>query len=392
MKKRMLIVYPNNFLQGMQGTNTRVYELVKIFKELDYTIDFLGYENFTPDSSFQNFDELNKDKLIENLYIYDFHKPIENGKNIFIEKIKNKLERKKNLRLLQDWVPLGAKRLFDKITNENEYDVVILFYTYLANLLKDKQDSKYKKVYFMEDSMFLQQYTWDKDSIKNISLGKLMDEEIERLNYFDEYFCISYDEKLLYEKLTGKIMSFLPHLSDRKIKEAKVQKPLNERKWDVFFIGFNNPFNVEGLNWFLEEVYPYLDKNLKILLVGSATQNIKISYSNIDIIQFAPDLDEIFENVKVSICPMFRGTGMKIKVVESMERGLPVVCNERGVDGLPDKMECGCLVTQEPKKFAEYINKLTKDTEFYKEISEKIVNYYIKVFDRERSKAIIKKI
>ena len=142
----------------------------------------------------------------------------------------------------------------------------------------------------------------------------------------------------------------------------------------------------------MEEVYPYLDKNLKILLVGSATQNIKISYSNIDIIQFAPDLDEIFENVKVSICPMFRGTGMKIKVVESMERGLPVVCNERGVDGLPDKMECGCLVTQEPKKFAEYINKLTKDTEFYKEISEKIVNYYIKVFDRERSKAIIKKI
>ena len=92
MKKRMLIVYPNNFLQGMQGTNTRVYELVKIFKELDYTIDFLGYENFTPDSSFQNFDELNKDKLIENLYIYDFHKPIENGKNIFIEKIKNKLK------------------------------------------------------------------------------------------------------------------------------------------------------------------------------------------------------------------------------------------------------------------------------------------------------------
>ena len=390
MKKRMLIVYPNNFLQGMQGTNTRVYELVKIFKELDYTIDFLGYENFTPDSSFQNFDELNKDKLIENLYIYDFHKPIENGKNIFIEKIKNKLERKKNLRLLQDWVPLGAKRLFDKITNENEYDVVILFYTYLANLLKDKQDSKYKKVYFMEDSMFLQQYTWDKDSIKNISLGKLMDEEIERLNYFDEYFCISYDEKLLYEKLTGKIMSFLPHLSDRKIKEAKVQKPLNERKWDVFFIGFNNPFNVEGLNWFLEEVYPYLDKNLKILLVGSATQNIKVSYSNIDIIQFAPDLDEIFENVKVSICPMFRGTGMKIKVVESMERGIPVVCNERGVDGFPDKTECGCLVTQKPRKFAEYINILVKDEKYYKERSNQIKLYYNKIFKREDNKNLIR--
>ena len=136
----------------------------------------------------------------------------------------------------------------------------------------------------------------------------------------------------------------------------------------------------------MSEVYPYLDKNLRILLVGSATKEIHVSYTNVDIIQFVPNLDDIFKDIKVSVCPMFKGTGMKIKVVESMEKGIPVVCNERGVDGLPDKTECGCLVTEDPKEFAEYINKLVKDKEFYDEISEKIRKYYDKIFDREKYK------
>jgi glycosyltransferase, family 1 len=387
MNKKMLIVYPNNFLQGMQGTNSRVFQLVKLFKEIGYEIDFFGYENFTSDSSFKDFEKLNTDNLISNLYVYDFQQPKKNKKEFIIKKLKRKFNKdKKNY--LQDWTNPDIQEMFDDITSKNNYDIVILFYTYLANLIKNSNQN-YKKVYFMEDSMFLQQYSWDKNNNKNLTLGKLIDEEIERLKYFDEYFCISYDEKIFYEKLIERKMNFLPHVSSNFGKELEL-KPLSKRKWDVFFIGFNNPFNVEGLNWFLSEVYPYLDKNLKILLVGSATKKINISYPNVDIIQFVPDLDDVFKNVKVSICPMFRGTGMKIKVVESMEKGIPVVCNEKGVDGLPDKTECGCLVTEDAKEFADYINKLIENESFYNEISQKIKNYYNKIFDREKYKNKIK--
>ena len=383
MNRKMLIVYPNNFLQGMQGTNSRVFQLVKLFKEIGYEIDFFGYENFTPYSSFKDFENLNTDNLINNLYIYDFQQPRKNKKEFIIKKLKRKFNKdKKNY--LQNWTNPDIQDMFDDITSKNNYDVVILFYTYLANLIKNSAYN-YKKVYFMEDSMFLQQYSWDKNNNKDLTLGKLIDEEIERLKYFDEYFCISYDEKIFYEKLVERKMNFLPHISSDFGKESEL-KPLNKRKWDVFFIGFNNPFNVEGLNWFLSEVYPYLDKNLRILLVGSATKEIHVSYTNVDIIQFVPNLDDVFKDIKVSVCPMFKGTGMKIKVVESMEKGIPVVCNERGVDGLPDKTECGCLVTEDPKEFAEYINKLVKDKEFYDEISEKIRKYYDKIFDREKYK------
>ena len=79
---------------------------------------------------------------------------------------------------------------------------------------------------------------------------------------------------------------------------------------------------------------------------------------------------------------MFHGTGMKIKVVEAMAYGIPIVCNERGVDGLPDKMMSGCIVTNDEREFADAINLLVRDTAFYQEKSKRIKAYYRTIFER----------
>lgn len=392
--KKMLMIYPNNFLQGAMGTNNRVTQLVNIFKEIGFEIDYFGFENFSSDSSFREFKQQNRNGIIHELFLYDFQKGYSEKKNnsskfnILVEKVKKKAKAKTSKQFLQDWVPLGAQRMFADILNEHEYDVIITFYTYLATLFQNRSINA-KKVYFMEDSMFLQQYSWEKDSVEGISLGKLMDEEIERIKCFDEVFCISNDERIFYEKITGKSMYFLPHLLPPEFKVKA--KPLQKRRWDIYFIGFNNPFNVAGLEWFLKDVYPLLDKKIRIVLVGSATKNIENKYANVDIIPFAPKLEDIYADVKIAICPMFQGTGMKVKVVEAMAQGLPVVCNERGVDGLPDKTMCGCLVTQEAGQFADYLNRLVRNEKFYYSQSEKVQNYYLKVFEKEKYIRLLKK-
>ena len=386
--KKMLMIYPNNFLQGAMGTNNRVAQLVNIFKEIGFEIDYFGFENFSPDSSFENFEQQNLNKIINKLFLYDFQKGYSLQENkrrsksaVFAEKVKKKVREKKSKQFLQDWVPIGAQRMFTDILSEYEYDVIVTFYTYLGTLFQNRTINA-KKIYFMEDSMFLQQYSWEKNSVKGISLGKLMDEEIERIKCFDEVFCISNDERIFYEKITGKKMYFLPHLLPPEFKTDK--KPLKERRWDIYFIGFDNPFNVEGLKWFLEEVYPLLSKNIKIVLVGSATKHIENKYVNVDIIPFAPSLEDIYADVKIAICPMFQGTGMKVKVVEAMAQGFPIVCNERGVDGFPDKTMCGCLVTQEAQEFADYLNKLVVEEDFYYSQCECVEKYYMKIFDNEK--------
>ena len=393
----MLIVHPNNFLQGGQGENIRVIEIIKVLKDIGHEIDLFSYDNFSGSDSFIDFDKLNSHGLINNLYVYDFAEGYDDTKKpnkaqLSIDRIKQMIQKGKsasNSQYLQDWAPLGACRLFSRIMANNNYDVISLFYSYQANLLKDKRIQA-KKVYFMEDSMFLQQYSWDKDKPTKITLGKLLDEEIARIQYFDEVFCISYDEKIMYEKFTGKHMQFLPHIQSDSI--VPISTPIENRRWDIMFIGFNNPFNVEGLNWFIREVFPHLSKDIKVVLVGSATNELETTYGNIDIIPFAQDLDEIFNNVKISICPMFRGTGMKIKVIEAMARGLPIVCNDRGVDGLPDKTKSGCLVTQDALEFAKYIGRLLEDRQFYMETVECVYEYYRNNFDRSKYVELLHKV
>ena len=367
-EKAILLVHPNNFLQGGQGENNRTLAVARLLKEIGYAIDLLSFENFAAYSSFATFAADNAEGLIRNLYLYDF-------KSGYKEDYASKQCFTMN-QYLQDWTRPGMHILFEDAISEHNYAAIGIFYTYLANLLADTEVVT-KKWYFMEDSMFIQQASWGG---ADVSLGKMMDEELKKLQLFDNYFCISYDEKIMYEKLTGRQMNFLPHIMPADF--HVVTTLVEERKYDIAFVGANNIFNVEGLQWFVDKVYPLLNRGIKAVFVGAATKAVKNIPNTITVIPFAKDLDVLFDDVKVSICPMFRGTGMKIKVVEAMAHGIPLVCNERGVDGLPDKMMSGCIVTNDAQEFANAINLLVSDGEFYQEKSEQIKAYYRTIFER----------
>ncbi len=83
-----------------------------------------------------------------------------------------------------------------------------------------------------------------------------LDNELSRLRDVDEIICISYDEKIMYEKLTDKKVHFLPHLLPENIPVTVAE--VYARKWDAFFAGNNNTFNVEGTEWYLDKVVPLL--------------------------------------------------------------------------------------------------------------------------------------
>src|SRR3546814_6858906 len=85
------------------------------------------------------------------------------------------------------------------------------------------------------------------------------------------------------------------------------------------------------------------------------------------------------------MCPMLGGTGVKVKVVEALSYGLPVVCTRRGVDGLPNKSRNGCLVSDEASQFARNIISLLQDQTLYSEQSRLAAELFSSHFSTERS-------
>lgn len=387
--KKILLVFPHNLLQAPTGTNVRILQIIDILKDLGYEVDQFGYENFEAGVSFAGFEDKNAAcNAIRKLHLYDFKKDIMHNSKL-LRKIGRLLQMIRG-RYIQSWVTPGARKQFLQVVETENYEVIIVFYTYLAPLLRSKS-IKAKKIYFMEDSAFFQQYSVATPAKRKVvTAGKLLDSDLDLVKLFDLTVCISKDEQLFYQRMLGDNVLFMPHLITNE--PAKVDKPVAERKWDAFFIGFRNPFNEEGIRWFLDEVQPHLDKDLRILLAGSATQCVDKQYENVEVISYIEDLDAAYQDVKVVLCPMLRGTGMKIKVVEALSRGLPVVCTDRGVDGLPDKTMSGCLVTQDPKEFAQYVNRLCSDSAYYEMTAERAKHYYAETFDEERYVQLLKRV
>lgn len=98
--------------------------------------------------------------------------------------------------------------------------------------------------------------------------------------------------------------------------------------------------NIDGLKWFLDEVWPSLiqkQPELEFDIIGDGlTPNFKNKYAhkNIHFLGFVDDLEPHRQTATVFVAPLFSGSGMKLKIVEGMASGLPIVTTKIGAEGI----------------------------------------------------------
>ena len=65
------------------------------------------------------------------------------------------------------------------------------------------------------------------------------------------------------------------------------------------------------------------------------------------------DLDDVLFSVAGMVSPLRMGSGVKIKILEALARGLPVVATRQGVLGLDVGAHDGCLIADTPAELAQ---------------------------------------
>lgn len=111
----------------------------------------------------------------------------------------------------------------------------------------------------------------------------------------------------------------------------------------IVFVGYCGWLpNIHGLRWFVEEVWPIVlagrpQTRLRIVGRGATYENLPFtSHDAISLIPNVPSVKRWFESAVVSIVPVLFAGGTRIKIVESLGYGTPVVATRVGADGLPD--------------------------------------------------------
>lgn len=102
------------------------------------------------------------------------------------------------------------------------------------------------------------------------------------------------------------------------------------------FLGSYFPANVQGVEWFVKEVYPNVDVNLKI--VGKGMDKLKSLGRDwlppeIEVITDAPQLEPFFIQADIMVIPIFKGSGMKVKTCESLMFGKNILATDEAWEG-----------------------------------------------------------
>lgn len=369
MTKKILFFFPENPFSNRAGNVTRARTNLNILKKLGHRIDLVGVMDiYKEQNDTAQFDR----NIVDNLYFIS-RRPVKKKTSLEYWKHKvNKLYKKPNQYnlALTDY----AKKEFEKIFNKNNYDVIVINYEFWTGLIDNISMKNSQRIIDTHDWITLNEFYKN----PSMNIGKRFEEEINNLNKFDKVITISYDENFIFKGFLGDKAINIPPTFPSDFSSSV------EKKYDLIFVGSENFFNIKSIHWFFENVYPLLPENINIVIIGRICRHLE-TRKGVELIEFTDTLEEFYKQSKISICPMLEGTGIKIKVVEALSFGLPVVGTERAIDGFSSKLINGCIITNDAEKFRDSIVSLLENQSYYDETKKEAEKYFENNFSEEKA-------
>lgn len=159
---------------------------------------------------------------------------------------------------------------------------------------------------------------------------------------------------------------------------GKIAKGSTEK--ELLFVGSNFFGNTQGLEWFLNEIYPNLS-NIKLTVVGKGMGYLKekYRYQNLNILGYVNDIEEVYSRANAVILPIISGSGMKTKTAEAMMYGKYMFATDEALVGYEKYINSKFVsICNDKRNFLEEINTYLKENnnKFNKESREHFEKYF----------------
>jgi glycosyltransferase involved in cell wall biosynthesis len=127
-------------------------------------------------------------------------------------------------------------------------------------------------------------------------------------------------------------------VTEQRTLRARRSKRSNQAGQVVYgmIANFHYPPNVDAYRRLVREwLNPLLPTASRIIVAGFASETLP-RVPNVDVLGAVRSVEEFYDSVDVVVVPIERGGGMKVKVVEAMTYGVPVLATEHALAGLPE--------------------------------------------------------
>jgi len=210
----------------------------------------------------------------------------------------------------------------------------------------------------------------------------------------DKLWFVSHRELEKYEQARsenrGHSIDFLPAGIDISLLD---QPSLNGSQ--VLFVGnLWAQLNREALEWYLTEIHPRLAvvEGYRFAIAGSSRgkkcdwlEELASRHSNVTISYDPDDLTPYYRSSAVFVSPMRKGTGVKLKTVEAVLRGMPVVTTSVGAEGSGLQDHTHCLFAENASDFSVAVQFLLQDKSAACDLARRAQAFIIEHYDQGKA-------
>jgi glycosyltransferase involved in cell wall biosynthesis len=227
-------------------------------------------------------------------------------------------------------------------------------------------------------------------NLLRVERERLRASENASIQSFERSFLLNDGEVGLARANTGRdtVHVLRPYMPDT------VARPRCPPETPVFvFLGrLNVPHNDSAITSFVRDWAAAVEAELPTAVIriigrGASASLQRLATINprlIELTGYVDDLDALFATTTAMLAPLRVGTGVKVKVLEALARGLPVVGTELAFSGIPARRDgsSGCLIDDDFSNWPKLLRRVSDHAE-NEQLSSAARAFYVATYGRD---------
>jgi glycosyltransferase involved in cell wall biosynthesis len=262
-----------------------------------------------------------------------------------------------------------VKKKIQELLIKNTYDIVHFEFSHAAvyfDVVQKYTNSQRTRTIISIHDVLTQ--VWLRQSVKRL----FFDVEAARIFRYEQKLYSSASELWVLSEKDRRLLTSLFMVNSEKVvvkppqassfvSQVKRRSEKIEKKSLLFWAAMERPENEQAVLTFVEKCFKKIiqqDREFKLYIVGSnpSKKVLALACKQITITGFIEDPSDFFEKAAIGIVPLLEGGGIKLKTLEMLEAGLPVVATSIGAEGIVS-MDKKLIVSD---NFEDWFEMLTK--------------------------------
>lgn len=267
----------------------------------------------------------------------------------------------------------------EKVLTRHKFDLLLVDTLFMSNYVLDA----FERCDITAPKVLIEHNVETQVQRREIALAPTLVKKVRKCVYwatfrgFERQTCLKFDHIIVVSEPDKRLLLHLcPELSEKQVTvipngvDTKIFRPgLAEPKPNtlIYSGALTYHANYDAVAYFLQKIFPLIktaipDISLTITggYEGAALDKLSLD-GHVTLTGYVPDVRPYIAGSAISIIPIRAGGGTRLKILESLALGTPVVSTVMGAEGLELVHNRHILLACDPRTFAEQAVRLLRD-------------------------------